>query len=190
MIVKAVATVKIRSEVSDNAIDSLLKLFCHHQADIRRLLRTGELFPNYRKCIRPKALEFCPAIMCAYVLERKYAGDVTQIEKDGLETIPANVLNLPNHGTRCLLRTEAYVSIRAIKKHHIMLHKGKISDEMIRNQLQNADMSADGVRESAKGARSFTILSIRFGRCIYIVSVVNPLLGVRHSKPSPTELLR
>ena len=188
-LVKTMATIKVQSDVSDNALDAVFRYCCENKDPISYLLSTMRITPSYKYSIRPQALALCPRILCSYVVDKTAGGVTTQKERVGLDQIPNEVLHLSNHGTWRLLRLESYVSVAEVKKQHYNLHKDKISAEEMKKDFENAQLSADGVRESNKGARTFTIVSIKFGSCIYVLSVVNSLIGVAESKASPSDLL-
>ena len=189
-IVRKMAGICFRHEVSDRAVEDLFSMFCANSHAICELLETGKLRASWRFFIRPKALLSCPKVRSSYVVERAYGGEVTLLSKDDLDTIPNEILTLSHDGPRRLMRTAAYVTLADIKAHHIKVHAGKMTREEIARDLMHVQISADGVRESQKGTRSLIIVSVRIGRCIYLHSVFNPLIGVPGSRPTPTELLR
>ena len=190
-IVSQLARICFRHEISDAAVQDMLAMFCQNAQQLDSLLREGRFRPSWRHFVRPRALESCPKIKCSYLVERLYGGDVEQIFVQDLDRIPSEILSLPYDGTRKLLRTAAYVRLADIKAHHRKLHaQMAVSEEKTKEDLLHAHISVDGVRESQKGTRSLRIITVRLGDCIYLHSVVNPLIGVPASRPSPTDLLR
>ena len=189
-LVRKMAKICFSHQVSDNTVEDLFFMFCANAKDISFLLEAGRLTPSWRHFLRPRALLQCPKIYCAYLVERAHGGEVTLLYDDEMEKIPKEILSLAHDGARRLLRTSAYVKLSDIKQHHKTLHcRLGISPEKTKYDLLHAHISADGVRESQKGTRTLIILSVCFGECIYLHSVLNPLIGVPASCPSPTELL-
>ena len=190
-IVRELARICFTHNISDNAVEDMLGMFCRNAQEMTSLLQTGQFRGSWRNFARPKALESCPKVKSSYLVERLYGGEVQHIFRQDLDRIPKDILSLPYDGTRRLLRTTAYVSLEEIKAHHRKLHEQRgVGEEETRRDFQHAHVSVDGMQESQKGTRSLTIISVRLGDCIYLHSVWNPLIGVPASRPSPTDLLR
>ena len=190
-IVSQLARICFTHNISDNAVEDMLGMFCRNAAQFTHLLQSGQFRESWRNFVRPKALLSCPKVKSSYLVERLFGGEVQLLYRQDLDRIPREILSLPYDGTRKLLRTTAYVSLSEIKDHHKQLHEQLgIGEEQTRHDLLHAHVSVDGVQESKKGTRSLIIVSIRLGACIYLHSVWNPLIGVPSSRPSPTDLLR
>ena len=178
-------------DISNAAMEDIFKVMCENIDDIRAMLRSGRITSNYRTCIKPKAMLACPNIECSYILERNIAGELTRDCKKGLESIPKEILQLSQTSPTRLLWTEASVKLADIVDHHVHAHRQlRFSAEKLHQDLANAQISVDGVRESPKGSRTFIITTIRLGSCIYVVNVLNPLLGDPKNKPTPFDILQ
>ena len=181
-IVKGLTSIVFRHEVSDSAIEEMFKFFCNQSSSIASLMERGKMRPSWRNFARPRALLHCPNVKCAYVVERAFAGEVTQIIEQDLDCIPAEILSLPHDGPRRLLRTEASVNLKEIKDLHIKIHPN-VKREQMRKDLLHCQVSVDGVREAKKGTRTLTIVSVRIGDCIYLHGVVQTLIGIPLADP-------
>ncbi len=106
---------------------------------------------------------------------------------EDLKTVPAEYFNLPATSRTKLLRQETHVSLTDFKKMYKDVHG---NSEEVKQQLLNCDISADGVAESKSRARTFVVVSIQIGTCIYIYRIFNHLIGVNESKATVLELLR
>ena len=190
-IVSQLARICFTHNISDNAVEDMLGMFCRNAAQLTHLVQSGQFKGSWRNFVRPRALQSCPKVKSSYLVERLFGGEVQLLYRQDLDRIPREILSLPYDGTRKLLRTTAYVTLSEIKEHHKQLHERLgIGQQQTRHDLQHAQVSVDGVQESKKGTRSLILVSIRLGACIYLHSVWNPLIGVPSSRPSPTDLLR
>ena len=79
-IVQKFATIKVSSEVSDEAVEKLFAAFCQEMDSIQRLFLEKRLTSSYRNSIRPRALEFCPT---SVLLLRHFGGLWGDRNKDG-----------------------------------------------------------------------------------------------------------
>ena len=186
-----VAEVKARSYVSDAAIEKLWNL-CSNRADtIQRLVRVGRLPKTYRKGIRKIAMKGLPRVHCTAVVEDKTDNTFVRKKFRFGESLPKALLDLPPDSNRTLLRTEAAVMLRDIKKYHIWVHqKLGFDDAAIEQQLKECDVSIYGVQDTKKGKRTFIAVSVRISRCLYLWRVYHPLVGVKGSKPNIHQILR
>ena len=91
-----------------------------------------------------------------------------------------------------LLSQEAKTTLSEIKGFHqrVCVSQGR-SEEDFLSDCMNIDLSIDGVTETTHGKRKFVFITARFGpAAIYIVKVMNPLVGDSKAKPSPDDILR
>ena len=184
-LVTNMSKIMVSHDVSNAAVEDIFRMLCENIDDIQSLLRSGRITSSYMKSIKPKAMKNCPNITCSYLLERAHAGEITKEMTTGLETIPKDILLLSHNSPTRLLRTEASVKLTDIVDHHVKTHKKLgFSPDTLHKQLTSAQISVDGVRESPKGSRTFIITSIRFGSCIYVFNVLNPLLGDPKNYPN------
>ncbi len=187
IITKKFAQIKVCSNVSDLAIEKMFKMFCEERERINRLLDQRRITKSFRKSIRPQAIKCIPPIFCSYYIQEKNeVGETTLYKTADVREIPTKYLNLPPTSNQQLLRMESYVTLADIKRSYIRNH----GTENMREHFQNCHVSVDGVKESAKGRRTFIIITLRINKCLYIYRVFNPLVGNHASKPSPVELLR
>ena len=181
------ALVKCSTFVSDAGIDKLLKVFIANHDVIMKLVQGGVIAGNYTKGIRPLLTAQILPIYCSLLLKVESANGPTYKTIKDLKVVPAKYLDLPaTEGTR-LLRCETYVHLKDVKRHYLEEH-GRTAETL--NHLRNCAVSADGVAESKKGSRTFVVVTVRFGTCLYPVRIFNPLIGVEESKPTPKEILR
>ena len=90
-----------------------------------------------------------------------------------------------------LLSQEAKTTLTEIKGFHqrVCVSQGR-SEEAFLSDCMNIDLSIDGVTETTHGKRKFVFVTARFGpAAIYIVKVMNPLVGDTNAKPSPYDVL-
>ena len=73
-LVRRVTMIKVGSDVSDEAIEAMFKLFCEKSGQIRALITARRITSSYKKSIKPKALAFCPTIYCSYVVQESLGG--------------------------------------------------------------------------------------------------------------------
>ncbi len=186
-VVRNIIEIKVTSKVSDSAIEKLFALFCKEREAISELLERGEITSSYKKSIKPKAIKQIPPIFCSVIIQERNGEETILRRINNLTTIPRTYLNLPPSGNKTLLCTEATVCLRDIKRQYLRTHK---SVPNVMEHLQHTQISADGVRESNKGKRTFVVVSLRIQDCIYAYKLFNPLIGVSESAPSPKEVLR
>ena len=187
IIAKKFAQVKVGSNVSDGAIEKLFKMFCEEKDRISRLLQQRRITRSYRKSIKPQALKCIPTVFCSYnIQETTTEGQIMLYKTTDMREIPTRYLNIPPTSNQKLLRMESYVRLVDIKRSFIKNH----GTDNLKEHLANCHVSVDGVKESAKGRRTFIIVTLRIHNCLYLYRVFNPLIGNQASKPSPVELLR
>ncbi len=181
------ARIKVTSCVSDSAVNKLFKMFVRRNEAIMRLINNGDIRDSYTNSIRPLLVSRLIPIYSSLLLKEEDAARGHLYRKvEGLQVIPAEYFNLPADGSTQLLRTEEYVRLADIKKLFLETHGDTAAS---RRMLKNCSLSVDGVKESNKGSRSFIIVTLRIGCCMYLVRVFNPLIGVADSKPTPKEIL-
>ncbi len=187
VIVKKFAQIKACSNVSEEAIEKMFKMFCQEKERINRLLLQRRITQSYKKSIKPQALKCIPTVFCSYYIEEKTEDGQTLLFKTkDVREIPTKYLNIPPTSQQKLLRMESYVKLADIKQSFIRNH----GTDKLKEHLANCHVSVDGVKESAKGKRTFIIVTLRIHQCLYVYRVFNPLLGNQRSKPSPVEILR
>ena len=181
------ARVKCSSFVSDAAMDKLLRLFVSNHEDIMMLVNNGVIAGNYTKGIRPLLTAKILPIYSSILIKEMGEGEPRYRKIDKLKCLPAEYLDLPHNGPTSLLRIETYVRLKDVKKNYLSRH-GRTRETM--KNLKQCAISADGVAESKKGSRTFTVVTIRIGNCIYPIRIFNPLIGVEESKPSAKEIIK
>ncbi len=186
-IVRELINIKVTSRVSDKAIEKLFSFFCKERLTIGELLQSGQITSSFIKSIKPKAIRQIPPILSSVTLQEEGPSGPILKKVKNLAAIPKAYQSLRPGGPKRLLTTEAYVSLRHIKTTYLLRHRDK--EGAIRD-LQETQISADGVKESNKGKRTFVIVSLRIKDCIYPYRIFNPLIGVSESKPSPVDVLR
>ena len=83
------------------------------------------------------------------------------------------------------------MKLASIVHHHLSVHEPLgFGRDVLLQQLRNCQVSADGVAEALHGSRTFIIVTLKVGRCMYVFHMFNPLIGVKRSMPDPTELMR
>ncbi len=166
----------------------MFKLFYDKHDTLVIIKEKKMLAPNYTNGIRCYATDQLLDFPCSFLLkEEDPAGGPRYRKLENLKAVPVEYLNLPPTSRTKLLRMETYVSLKDIKKMYKEEH-GSTKD--VQQQLLNCDISADGVAESKSRARTFVVVSIRIGTCIYIYLIFNHLIGVNESKATALELLR
>ncbi len=186
---RAVASVRATSVCSDEAIEKLFKVVASRADSVKNLLEAGLITKSYKKSLKSIAIRGIPKVYCAISVQNLNdpGGEIVRLPP--VRAIPKKYLK-PMDNQR-LLRTDSYVNLCDIADFHIRLHrKLNYTEEEITEQLQNMDVSIDGVRESAKGQRKFVAVSVRFLSCIYLWRIYNPLVGDDASKPSMDEILK
>ncbi len=186
----ALAGVRGSSEISDSAINKMLKVALEHREALESVGRGRNVKKLYTQKLRPKALRHIPRVFSAILLEEKVQGGLAYRRLEDLGGIPKQYLNLPNQGKTRIIREESYVKLRDIKEHHRKVHRGRgMSEEDLRNHFENAAISVDGVEEGNKCKTTFHVVTLRLGSCIYLYKIFNPLVGHRVASPSVQEVL-
>ncbi len=185
------AMVKCTSFISDNAIEKIFALIVKNYKLFQELLIRGEISTSYKYSIKPTCLRGIPPIFMAVSLHKidPDSGELSLFKERGLKKI-CNQYLYAKPPFKKLICMEGYVHLSSVVDLHLELHKGKTSYESLLNQLKNSSFSIDGVAESKKGSRRFIITTIRFGHCIYLLRIVNPLVGDEDAKQSAHDLLR
>ncbi len=186
----ALAGVRGSSEVSDSAINKLLKVALEHGEALEAVVRGKSKKDIYTKKLRPRALRHIPRVFTAILLEEKVQGGLEYRRLEDLAAIPKEYVNLPNKGNLRIIREESYVKLKDIKEHHKKIHEARgITQEELRNHYENAAISVDGVEEGNKCKKTFHVVTLRLGSCIYLYKIFNPLVGHRVANPSVQEVL-
>ncbi len=183
------ARIKVTSNISDAAMDKLLKFFFLRRNTLVNLVEENNVHPSYSKGFRPAMVEQLIPIFCSILLKEQIAGEPHQYRKvEELKCIPNEYLNLREEDGTKLLRLDTYVHVKDAKQFFFDTHGGRNAATL--QQTLHSAISVDGVAESKRGTRTFIVVSIRFGCCLYLLRIFNSLVGVDESKPSPMELLR
>ena len=186
----ALAGVRGSSEISDSAINKMLKVALEHREALESVGQGRSQKKLYTQKLRPRALRHIPRVFTAILLEEKVQGGLAYRRLEDLGAIPKKYVNLPNRGKIHVIREESYVKLRDIKEHHRKVHRGRgISEEELRNHFENAAISVDGVEEGNKCKTTFHVVTLRLGSCIYLYKIFNPLVGHRVASPSVQEVL-
>ncbi len=186
----ALAGVRGSSNISDEAINKMLHVALYHREALQELAQGRKTDKLYTKRLRPRAVKRIPQVFCALLLEEKVQGGLTYRRLTDLRAIPKEYLNLPNRGPVKVIREESYIRLADIKKHHARIHKAKgATEEEIRNHYGNAQLSVDGVEEARKCKKTFLVVTLRLGACIYLYKIFNPLVGHPVASPSVQEVL-
>ena len=186
----ALAGVRGSSNISDEAINKMLHVALYHRETLQELAEGRKTDKLYTKRLRPKAVKRIPQVFCALLLEEKVQGGLNYRRLSDLKTIPKEYQNLPNRGRIKVIREESYVKLADIKKHHNRIHRAKgATEEDIRNHYGNAQHSVDGVEEARKCKKTFHVVTLRLGECIYLYKIFNPLVGHQVANPSVQEVL-
>ncbi len=185
---RELAAIKISSNISDAAMDKLMRLFANKRLAYGKLLDDGTITASYTKCVKPKLLKLLPKFQVTILLKEEDTSRGYFYRKiEGLTSIPEEYLKLPASGTTTLLRTECSIRLWDVKELYLETHGGRTAANL--QQLQDISLSCDGVRESKRGSTTFIIVTARIGTCIYLLHIFDVLIGVSESKPSPKELL-
>ncbi len=186
---KEFARLKVTSHVSDAAIDKMFTIFMTHNDAIRRMVDSGEMAASYTTGVRPTLTEQLLSVRNSLLLKVQQPGERPQYRKlTDLSSIPQEYLNLRPESHTKLLRIDTGVRLKDVKDFFFETHGGKT--ETLLQQTRNCSLSVDGVQESKSGSRTFTVVSVKFGTCVYLLRIYNTLIGVDESKPSAKEILR
>ena len=190
LLAMALAGVRGSSEVSDSAINKMLKVALEHKEALESLGRHRSKKKLYTQRLRPRALRHIPRVFTVILLEEKVQGGLAHRRLEDLPAIPKEYVNLPPRGKLQIIREESYVKLRDIKEHHRRIHRARgTSEEELRNHYGNAAISVDGVEEGNKCKTTFHVVTVRLGTCIYLYKIFNPLVGHKVASPSVQEVL-
>ncbi len=183
------AKIGVQCDVSQEAMDKMLKLFLHNLPEIHGLYTRKEITDNYRHGVKKKAKYDIPAMRCAVKVRKPGETADEAVYITNLTVIPKKYTEQKVTDRYVLLRQEAYTTLSEIKKHYTRCHPGLTPEERTRN-MSEATLSIDGVRESKHGSRTLIIISLMFGGDIMLWKVLNPLKKTKGGKPTVEELLR
>ena len=186
-LVKKLSVVKVSSNISDLAMEKLFKVFCEELEAIKQMLAERRITKSYKYSVKPQALKQIPPVFCTYYIKKESTEGTTILKTSEVRSIPTKYLQLSTTGEERLLRMESYVHLKDIKRCYLRTHGAGIDKK---EHFGSCQLSVDGVKESAKGKRTFVIVTLRIKSCIYVYRVFNPLLGDSSSKPSPVDILR
>ncbi len=185
---RELAKIKISSNISDSAMDKLMRLFANKREAYGKLLDDGVITGSYTRSVKPKLISTLPKFNITILLKENDTTRGYHYKKiEGLDCIPQEYLTLSASGPTTLLRTECSVNFSDVKELYLETHGGRTAANL--QQLQDISLSCDGVRESKSGSTTFIIVTARIGTCIYLLHIFDVLIGVPESKPSPKEQL-
>ncbi len=184
----AVQKVKGSSNVSDAAVNKLLEVVVENLDTLREFQGDHGTSLLYTRRLKPIASQFTPKVWSGVLLEVKHPHGLEYRHEKEMDSIPKEYLSAG--GNLRVIREEAYVHLRDIKRHHEGVHANKgVTMETLREHYGNCALSVDGVQESHKGKKKFHVVSLRLGSCIYLYKIFNPLIGHPAADPSLGELL-
>ncbi len=191
VLAKEFAMVKCTSFISDNALEKVFALVVKNYRLISHLLLSGQISRSYKHSIKPTCLKGIPPVFQCVSLHKvdEETGETVTFVRRGLTKICNQYLYAKPPFTK-LICMESYVNLADVVDLHLSLHENKTTEESLLNQLKNSSLSIDGVAESKKGKRRFIITTIRFGMCIYLLRILNPLVGDDDAKQTAHDLLR
>ncbi len=186
---KEFTSLKVTSNISDAALDRVFHIIMEYSDVVKQLVDTGEMAPTYTTGLRPSLTEQLLPVRNSLLLKINRQGQRPLYKKlTDLPSIPQEYLNLQPHDTTKLLRIDSGVRLTDVKEFYFSTHGGK--SETLLQHTRNCSLSVDGVQESKSGSRTFTVVSVKFGTCVYLLRIFNTLIGVDESKPSAKEILR
>ncbi len=186
----ALAGVRDSSEISDSAINKMLHVALAHGDTLRAMAEGRKTKKLYTKRLRPLVVKKIPRVFCALLLEEKVQGGLNYRRISDLTAIPKRYLKRQKRGRVRVIREESYVRLADIKEHHAKIHRANgHTEEEIRNHYGNAALSVDGVEEARSCKKTFHVVTLRLGTCIYLYKIFNPLVGHRVANPSVEEVL-
>ncbi len=176
-------------DISATSMEKITHLFISNHDDIGTLKRKGEITASYRHQIKKRLNIWQPSFKCAVKFyDMDDPGEATTEVRD-LTVIPRKYLH-PTLATHYVpVRTEAYTTLKDIKRHHEETHPF-ISKEDLENDYRNTAVGIDGVLEANHGSRTLIVVSVMFGGCIYLWKIYNPYKNCAGAKPTAYELLR
>ncbi len=186
---RALTKIQCFGDISNASMEKVTKLFMDNLDDISAMKQRGEVSSSYRHNIRKRLNVWQPTYHCAIKVEDLDNPEADPQYIDNLKSIPKKYLNptLRNHYR--LLRSEAYTSLKDIKKHYAETHKGMTTEEL-RIAYKRASVGIDGVREGNSGSRTLYIVSIMFAGCVFLWRVYHPYKGCVGAKPTLAEMLK
>ena len=184
----AIARLKSSSYMTDRAFEKTMK-FMFANCDLIWRMQDNDFKASYKNVVRPYIIGKNVPIKNKTVMMKAKANGIFEIvEEDGLKSIKRSHYN--TSGGDKLLRTETYVENASIKNHYLRQHKkAGVPEETVKEDLKNLTMSADGLEESKKGRRTFHAVSVRFGKCVYICRILNPLTKDDDSKLNAFDII-
>ncbi len=150
-----------RRDVPHSVLMDVIQYLQANAESVSDLLKTGTL-PTYRS-MRYKVLKHAPKVML----------DVETESANGMSRTYKKLLHFPRKeietkGLR-VIYTHYYVNLEEVKTLHEQSHKRAVN-------LENIDISIDGIPESKSSGLSIDVLSIRFEGCdnIYSIGIIHP----------------
>lgn len=187
---KSLASKKATSNISDAGLQKIYRVMHDLAKEVVFLQEHEAISGNYRHSLKDIAMEDIPDIWNCVEVETVEEGEVQFERHDKLKKVPEKYWNLGENTNQKVLRVHAYIKLRDVKAHHLKKHRGRegFTEESLKRDLAQATLSLDGVKESNHGKRTFIIVTIRFGSCIYLWRVFNPLLGDKSAAMNPEDL--
>ena len=183
-----IAKIKGTSHVSNAAINKVLEAAVENMDVLREFWENRGASRLYTGCLRPVLEPFIPKVFSGVLLEIKHPTGIEYKHIEGLSSIPKKYKQ--EKGKVRVIREESYVKLQDIKRHYMGVNaQWGMTVETARKHFENAALSIDGVQESHKGKKKFHVVTIRFGRDIFVYKIFNPLVGHPAAHPSLGELL-
>lgn len=99
-LVNAVASIRAKCRMSDNAVEMMVKTLFSRADTITRLLSEKQITASYKNCIKPMALQNIPKLWCAALVEHGEPGGKPSITRhDGMESLPLKYVCPPIDST-------------------------------------------------------------------------------------------
>lgn len=189
---KSLASKKATSNISDAGLQKIYQVMHDLSKEMVFLQENDAVTGSYRHSLKDLAMKDIPQVWNCVDVETWDEGQVSLERHDKLTKVPATLWNLGENSNKKVLRVHAYIKLKDLKEHHLRKHRGRtgFTEESMKRDMANATLSLDGVKESNKGKRTFVIVTIRFGACIYLWRVYNPLLGDKSAQMHAEDLCR
>ncbi len=181
--------VKCFGEISETSMEKITRIFMDNLEDIAEIRRRGEVSNSYRHTIKKRLNIWQPGFKSAVkYIDLDDPTEEPHIIRD-LQAIPRKFLNPTLNNHYRLIRTEAYTTLKDIKKHYESTHPHKRGPSL-RNAYKKTAIGIDGVREANSGSRTLYVVTIMFDGCVFLWHIYNPYKGQPGAKPTLEELLR
>ncbi len=114
-LVRDVVRLKVKSKISDAALDKMFKLFYEKHNTLVMLKENHVMAPNYTNGVRPYVTDRLLDIYTSLLLKEENPAMGSYYRKlDGLKSVPLEYLQLPPNSRTRLLRLETYVKLEEV----------------------------------------------------------------------------